>query len=96
MSNKTILIPHMHHFYTLMNANEDIIFKDSTLAVIKDYLDAAYNGCSCRKKQNEDKAFELYQVLNQRVDMNIIEELKNVLGANQLLFFHDNKHLFTI
>lgn len=96
MNDKTILIPHMNHFYSVMNANEEIIFKDSTLAIIKDYLDAAYTGCACRKKQNEDKAFELYKILNQRVDINVINELKNVLGAKELLFFHDNKHLFTL
>jgi len=96
MDNKTILIPHMNHFYSLMSSNEDIIFKDTTLATMKDYLDAAYHGCSCRKKQNEDKALEIYKILNQRVNMNVVNELKIVLGAKELLFFHDNKHLFTI
>jgi hypothetical protein len=96
MNDRTILIPHMQHFYTLMSSNEDIVFKDPTMAVIKDYLDAANTGCSCRKKQNEDKAFELYKILNEKVNMNVVNELKNILGAKELLFFQDNKHLFTL
>ena len=95
MNEKTVLIPHMNHFYDILSANQDI-YKDSAMAIIKDYLDAAYTGCSCRRRQNEDKAFEVYKILNQKVNINVINELKAVLGAKYLLFFQDNKHLFTI
>jgi len=96
MSDKNIIVSNIQEFYKIMCAHEDIIFKDYNMAVIKDYLDAAYNGCACRKKQNEDKALELFKVLNQKIDINVLNELKNILNAKELLFFHDNQHLFTI
>jgi len=96
MNDKTILIPGLRAFYDLMRQHEDIIFRDPTLATIHDYLTAAYTGCSCRKKKNEDSAFELYRIINIRSDMNVLNELKIALNASTLLFFHDNKHLFNI
>lgn len=85
----------MQHFYTVMNDHEDIIFQDPYLAIMKDYLDAAYQGCACRKSQNENKAFEIYKILNLKVNPDVILKLKSALNANKLLFFHDNKHLYT-
>lgn len=96
MSDKTILIPNLRAFYDLMRQHEDIIFQDSTLAIISDYLNAAYNGCSCRKKQNEDKALEVYKMLHIKCNPAVINQLKTAIEAKQILFFHENKHLFTL
>jgi hypothetical protein len=93
---KDIIIPSLRFFYDVLQNNEEIIFKDSTLAVIKDYLDAAYHGCSCKKKENEDKALHFYKILNEKVNREVILELKNVLQANKILFFHENNLLFDL
>ena len=94
--NKDIIIASPRMLYDLMCAHEDIIFQDTYLATIKDYLDAAYTGCSCRKKANEDKAIEVYKVVNINVKKDVISSFKLALGANNLLFFLDDRHLFTI
>jgi hypothetical protein len=94
--NKDIIISCPRMLYDLMCLHEDIIFQDTHFATIKDYLEAAYTGCSCRKKVNEDKAIELYKVVNIKVRKDIISNFKLALGANNLLFFLDNHHLFTV
>jgi hypothetical protein len=96
MNNDPMPIQNIQEFYKIMNDNEDIIFRDSTLASIKDYLDTAYNGCSCRRKSNEDKAIELYKILNTRINLEVLSELKIKLNAKELIFFHDSKHLFNL
>jgi len=94
--NKDIIIASPRVLYDLMCAHENIIFQDTHLATIKDYLDAAYTGCSCRKKTNEDKAIEVYKVVNINVKKDVISSFKLALGANNLLFFLDDRHLFTV
>jgi hypothetical protein len=91
-----VAIPHIQEFYRLLEENEDIIFRDPTLAVIKDYLDTAYKGCSCKRKANEDKAIELYKILHTKVNQEVIDELKAKLNVKQFLFFHETNHLFSL
>jgi hypothetical protein len=96
MSDEKRIIPNIESFYSILDSNEDIIFKDTTLATIKDYLDAAYKGCSCKRKPNEDKAIELYKILHTRIDQSVIEELKIRLDIKELMFFHETNHLFNL
>jgi len=93
---KDIIIPSLRVFYDVLHNNEEIIFKDSNLAIIKDYLDAAYHGCSCKRKENEDKALFFYKTLNEKVNPEVIFELKNALQANKILFFYENNLLFDV
>ena len=96
MSDEKRIIANIESFYPILEQNEDIIFKDSSLATIKDYLDAAYKGCSCRKKTNEDKAIELYKILHTRIDQSVIDELKTRLNIKEFMFFHETNHLFNL
>jgi hypothetical protein len=96
MSDEKRIIANIESFYSILDQNEDVIFKDSTLATIKDYLDAAYKGCSCKRKTNEDKAIELYKVLHTRIDQSVINELKARLNIKEFMFFYETHHLFNL
>lgn len=96
MSDEKRIIANIESFYAILDGNEDLIFKDSTLATIKDYLDAAYKGCSCKRKANEDKAIELYKILHTRVDQSVINEVKTRLNIKEFMFFHETNHLFNL
>lgn len=96
MNDEKRIIANIESFYSILDSNEDIIFKDSTLATIKDYLDAAYKGCACRKKTNEDKAIALYKIMHTRIDQSVINELKTKLNIKEFMFFHETNHLFNL
>ena len=96
MTDEKRIIANIESFYSILNENEDIIFKDSTLATIKDYLDVAYKGCSCKRKPNEDKAIELYKILHTRIDQSVINDLKTRLNIKEFMFFHEANHLFNL
>lgn len=96
MSDEKRIIANIESFYAILDENEDLIFKDSTLATIKDYLDAAYKGCSCKRKANEDKAIELYKILHTRADQSVINEVKTRLNIKEFMFFHETNHLFNL
>lgn len=83
---KTILIASLEQLYDLMISNEEIIYKDGRLAIIKDYLDAAYTGCSCQRKNNENHALENLKSLPSEVNISIIYELKTKIDADKIVF----------
>jgi len=82
---KTVLIGSLEQLYDLMINNEDIVYKDGRLAIIKDYLDAAYTGCSCQRKNNENHAFENLKSLPSEVNYSIIYELKTKIDADKIV-----------
>lgn len=93
---KTILIRSMEDLYALMIHNQDIIYKDSQMCIIKDFLDIAYTGCPCKRKQNESQALDVLRGLHIHADKNIISELKNKLQAEKIIVTINNEHLFDL
>jgi len=87
---KTILIGSLEHLYDLLVNNEDIIYKDGRMAIIKDYLDAAYTGCSCQRKNNEGKAFEIVKSLKDTINQTVLKELKDKNQAEKIIFQFEN------
>ena len=86
---KTVLINSLEQLYDLLLNNEDTIYKDGRLAIIKDYLDAAYTGCACQRKKNEDMAFEMLKTLSKEVNYNIVYELKGINNIDKIIFQFD-------
>jgi hypothetical protein len=87
---KTVLITSLEQLYDLMVNNESIIYKDGRLAIIKDYLDAAYTGCNCQRKNNENHALENLKSLPTEVNISVIYELKSQIDADKIIFQLNN------
>lgn len=96
MTDKTILINSMNDLYALLVQNQDIIYKDPQMCIIKDFLDIAYGGCPCKKRQNESQALEVLNSLNVHGDRNIIQELKNHINTDKIIININNEHLFDL
>jgi hypothetical protein len=83
-------------FYNSIKTQEQIVYRCPFLSKFKDYMDAAFSGCSCRKAGNVAKAEEVYVKLNSSLDQNILSDLKNALGKEKFIFNHNGTVLFTL
>lgn len=83
-------------FYDTIKFHEQTVYQCPFLSKFKDYMDAAFQGCACRRQGNLNKGLELYQQLNASIDRRILEELKKNLNVEKFVFENENQILFDL
>jgi len=98
MSDNPNILQFKNHteFYDTIKFHEQIVYQCPSLSKFKDYMDAAFQGCACRRQANLNKGLELYQQLNSSMDRRIVEELKKNLNVEKFIFENENQILFDL
>jgi len=94
--NNEVTYNTLFDFYNAIKVHEQVVYSCPFLSKFKDYMDAAFQGCACKKQANINKALEVYKALNSSIDQRVLDSLKVALNTNKIYLFHDSTPLFVL
>jgi hypothetical protein len=94
MNKAIIAVESSQNFYELITMHlMQFKSKSPFLESFYSHFHAAINGCSCKKNYNLSEATKIYEQNIKDLEPSLKEEMKNILNAQNILFFKDQKIL---
>lgn len=92
---KNLLIESPQDFFKLLKDRKFIVEQSIDLIRFCDFMDLYYNGCNCNRDDYYNKVLKIYKTLN-KVNTQVINDLKNSIPCDKIIFMLSNTFIFEI